>query len=213
MRFLLNIMLGFPILTSVIILTILLNLRNRKTTSIFQKERESFWEKESLANSIRKKDLSNLHYITIPEKSLPFIETNDEIINSCHNNIHKLMTESIVNLTGYTNTELKLEYGAANLNTLSKYDSNFTELCRVLNKWGSRLLELGYIVEACTVLEFAVSVLSDVSSTYKTLGRIYAQNGDFSKIDNLLNEAEKLNSMSKPVIIKALSELKNSSVS
>ncbi|MDE5781240.1 MAG: hypothetical protein K2I03_07145 [Lachnospiraceae bacterium] len=213
MRFLLNIMLSFPILTIVIILTILLNLRNRKTTSLFKRERESFWEKESLANSTRKKDLSNLHYITIPEKSLPFIETNDEIINSCHNNIHKLMTESIVNLTGYTNTELKLEYGAANLNTLSKYDSNFTELCRVLNKWGSRLLELEYTVEACTVLEFAVSILSDVSSTYKTLGRIYIQNGDSSKIDNLLNEAEKLNSLSKPVIIKALSELKNSSVS
>lgn len=213
MRFLLNLMLSFPILTSVIILTILLNLRNRKTTSLFKRERESFWEKESLANSTRKKDLSNLHYITIPEKSLPFIETNDEIINSCHNNIRKLMSEQIVNLTGYTNTELKLEYGAANLNTLSKYDSNFTELCRVLNKWGSRLSELGYTFEACTVLEFAVSVLSDVSSTYKTLGRIYVQNGDSQKIDNLLNQAEKLNSLSKPVIIKALSELKDSSVS
>lgn len=213
MRFLLNIMLSFPILTSVIILTILLNLRNRKTTSLFKKERASFWEKESIANSTRKKDLSNLHYITIPEKSLPFIETNDEIINSCHNSIHKLMSEQIVNLTGYTNTELKLEYGAANLNTLSGYDSNFTELCRTLNKWGDRLLELGYVTEARTVLEFAVSVLSDVSSTYKTLGKIYIQNGDFSKIDNLLNEAEKLNSLSKQVIIKALSELKNSSIS
>lgn len=213
MRFLLNIMLSFPLLTSVIILTVLLNLRNRKTTALAKKERENFWEKESKANSTRKKDLSNLHYITIPEKNLPFIETNDEILSSCYDSIQRLQSEPIVNLTGYTNTELKLEYGAANLNTLSAYDSNFTELCCTLNKWGCRLSELGYNSEACTVLEFAVSVLSDVSVTYKTLGKIYVQDGNPEKIDYLLSQAEQLNSLSKPIIIKALSELKDSSVS
>lgn len=211
MKIIIDFILNNPFLVSLIIFIILLNLKTRKPKNYSDNE-ESFWETEAKANSTRKKDLSNLHYITIPEKNLPFIETNDEIIILCHKNIRNLMSKKIVNLTSYTNTELKLKYGAANLPTLTEYDNNFTELCQILNKWGTRLLELNFQKEACTVLEYAVSIMSDISNTYKLLGSIYMENKNSGKIDSLITSAEKLNSLSKPIIIRHLNELKDSSV-
>lgn len=211
MKIIIDFILNNPFLVALIIFIILLNLKTRKPKNYSDNE-ESFWETEAKANSTRKKDLSNLHYITIPEKSLPFIETNDEIIILCHKNIRNLMPKKIVNLTGYTNTELKLQYGAANLPALTEYDSNFTELCQILNKWGTRLLELNFTNEARTVFEYAVSIMSDISSTYKLLGSIYMENKNPGKIDDLINTAQQLNSLSKPIITRHLNELKDSSV-
>ncbi len=213
MNFLISFILHYPFLIAMIIFIILLNLKTRKTKNNSGNNGKSFWEIEAAANATRKKDLSNLHYITIPEKSLPFIETNDEIIDSCQEDIKALAAKKIVNFTGRTNTELKLEYGAANLTALMEYDSNFTDLCRLLNKWGQRLLELGYTDKACIVFEYAVSIMSDISNTYKQLGSIYMKNGSPEKIDSLLKNAGSLNSMSKNVILKHLEELKNSSIS
>lgn len=165
-------------------------------------------ELESRANATRKKDLSNLHYITLTKKNLPLIESNDEILISCRENLDKLSNKKIVNFTGYSNTELKLEYGAANLPALSEYDSNFTQLCRCLNKYGIRLHELGMTEQARTVLEYAVETGSDVSTTYKTLADIYKSEGEYEKIDELISCAEKLNSISSKSIVKYLGDIR-----
>lgn len=200
---------NFPITFLVIAFTVFLNMNVRRTAS---KKKSSLSELESKANSTRKKDLSNLHYITLTEKNLPLIETNDEILLSCREKLTSLSDKKIVNFTGYTNTELKLEFGAANLPLLSEYDTNFTELCRTLNKYGCRLLELGYTAEAREILEYAVDIESDISTTYKTLADIYVSSGETASIDRLISCAEKLNSLSKPVIINALNSLKDSSM-
>ena len=39
-----------------------------------------------------------------------------------------LSTQPVVNLTGFTNTDLKLEYGTANITCLTEYDQNYTLL-------------------------------------------------------------------------------------
>lgn len=200
---------NFPITFLVIAFTVFLNMNVRRTAS---KKKSSLSELESKANSTRKKDLSNLHYITLTEKNLPLIETNDEILLSCREKLTSLSDKKIVNFTGYTNTELKLEFGAANLPLLSEYDTNFTELCRTLNKYGCRLIELGYTAEAREILEYAVDIESDISTTYKTLADIYVSSGETAGIDRLISCAEKLNSLSKPVIINALNSLKDSSM-
>lgn len=196
----------FPITFLLLAFVFFLNLNARKSSS------STLVERESKANATRKKDLSNLHYITLTEKNLPQIETNDEILLSCQKKLTLLSDEKIVNFTGYTNTDLKLEYGAANLNILSEYDSNFTELCRTLNKFGHRLHELGFIREARDVLEYAISIDSDVSKTYRLLGEIYVTAGEYDKINSLIESANNLNSLSKTSIINALNALNNSSV-
>lgn len=65
---------------------------------------EEFWEKERKANSPLRGDTTDLCYITIPEKFFPL--NNDKI--------NDLRDKTLVNLTGMTNTDLKLKYGILN---------------------------------------------------------------------------------------------------
>ena len=110
----------------------------------------------------------------------------------------------ILNLTGVSNTDLKLQYGAANLPELMQYDQNFTLLARTLNTWGQRLQELSYTQEAVCVLAFAVSVKSDIRATWQLLAQLYAESGDFSKIQEMKTAAAELNSLTKQPILAML---------
>ena len=118
--------------------------------------------------------------------------------------------KKILNLSGISNTDLKLEYGAANLNLLSEYDENYTTLCRLLNTLGQRLYETGCPAEARKVLEFAVSTGSDMNSTYKTLCSIYIEAGEPELIDNLIDKAGDINTLSGNIILNTLQEIKKS---
>lgn len=174
---------------------------------------ESFWEKESKANNVRKKSLDNLHYITIPIDSLPFFLGIDEKLENLQDEIKKLHAETIVNLTGISNTDLKLEYGPANLPALTKYDQNFIRLSRTLCQWGTRLHELSYDKEAIQVLEFGISCKTDIKSHYVLLGKLYLQNQDYDKIDAIIQTASELHTIMKDSIIKELKEMKAAAVS
>lgn len=201
---------NFPIFTSVVVFSLVLNIVYHHSCNRNNRSHEELLKMESKANSTRKKDLNNLHYITIDEKNLPQIDINDEIIISCYKNIIRLKDFKIVNFTGITNTELKLEYGVANLPLLTEYDTNFTVLCRELNKLGSRLHTLGYSNEAIRTFEYAVELGSDISNTYKELGNLYIDEGCNYKIKDLIARSQSLNSISKDSITKYLEGISSS---
>ena len=119
----------------------------------------------------------------------------------------KLADCRILNLTGISNTELRLTYGTANLDPLMSYDHNFTALIRSLQKWGSLLASAGHPEEAITVLSYAVSIGSDIAGTYAVLARLYKARGEFSKIEELKVSAEDLTTLMKPSILRDLEQL------
>lgn len=168
----------------------------------------SFWEKEAKANSTRRKPLDTLDYIIIPTKELPMyiLEENEEI-QSILSTMEALTQKKIVNLTGISNTDLKLQYGAPNLPLLMEYDQNYTLLARTLQKWASVLYEAQYTKEAQTVLEFAMTTKTDVTASYILLARIYQKTGYPSRIDELKTLAATLRSASKTLILKKLEEI------
>ncbi|MBE6014672.1 MAG: hypothetical protein E7241_04820 [Lachnospiraceae bacterium] len=165
-----------------------------------------FWDREEQANSIRKQDISQLEYITIPLSELPMNESNDTKITQYQDTIRSLSEQKILNLTGISNTELKLQYGPANLEFLSLADGRFTTLARTLASWGCALYDEGNIEDARKVLEFGISCKSDVSAIYFTLAKIYKETGTGSII-RLMECAESLNSLSKNAIINGLQEI------
>jgi len=168
---------------------------------------DSFWAREAAANNTRKKPLDNLEYISIPFDFLPMnILKEDEEVAECHRLLFSLSEQKIVNLTGMSNTDLKLEYGAPNITILMEYDQNYTILARTLQKWAAILYQSGYMDEAKTILEFAVSTKTDVSATYSILSEIYNKTGQTQKIESLLQIAEGLNSAMKPTIVRILKE-------
>ncbi len=197
----------FPFFASFIVFIIWLAYEIRKHNRINKKTQDSFWEKEALANSVRKKSLENLSYITIPIASLPMnLMAEDEIMKDIYKTISILKDQKIVNFTGYSNTELKLQYGAPNITALTEYDQNYTLLARTLQKWAELLYKNSYINESKSVLEFAVSTHTDVSKTYKLLADIYFSEGDFNGIKRLTDTASTLNSVMKNAIVRTLKE-------
>jgi len=175
-----------------------------KKDSRRQKGKKSLLELDAEANAVRKKPLDSLHYITIPTESLPFFLGIDEKISECQDTIQALSQKTIVNLSGLTNTDLKMEYGAANLPTLSQYDQNFTLLARTLLQWGKRLHELGYDKEAIQVLSFGIDCQTDARGNYILLAELYKQQGETNAIRHLIAVAETLRTSQKEGICKEL---------
>ena len=197
------------ILASSIIVVVIISIGNRRQRKNNEQQEESFWDKERRANSTRRKSLDGLNYITIPLETFPtHILQQDSVVAECIEIMESLTAQKIVNFTGYSNTDLKLEYGTANINLLSEYDQNFTVLVRTLQKWADVLIEAGYIKEACILMEYAVNIGTDVSRTYDKLAECYASQGDSDSIDRLKSRAVNLRSSSRDVILRHLDQQK-----
>ena len=194
-----------PLLASFIILLAVISHLIRKHNRIMESEQQSFWSKERAANNVRKKPLDDLNYITIPFEKLPCdTYVTEPKIADILDSLHVLSERKIVNLTGITNTDLKLTYGTANITALTEYDQNFTSLVTTLQKWAETLYDLGAVTEAKTILEYAVSVESDVSGTYEMLASMYKATGDRGALDALIEKAENLTSPSGKIIVRKL---------
>ncbi len=194
-------------LASFIIFTLLLSRILKKQQRKKATEEASFWAREREANSVRRKSLDSLNYIQIPLDKLPMnILSDDERISEYQEIIQNLSSLKIVNLTGYTNTDLKLEYGTANITVLSEYDQNYTVLARTLQQWADALIDAGYVYEARVLMEFAISTGTDISRTYYKLADIYSSRGDNYQIEQLIENAQTLRSGNKNTIVRTLQE-------
>jgi len=199
-----------PILFGIIIIIIIwLQYEIKKSKNHSTKSHEDFWKLENQSNLTKRIDISNLEYITILLERLPMTDHEDSTINSYRDIILKLSDKKILNLTGQTNTELKLKYGTANINLLSEYDNNYTSLVSILQKWGERLYLQGSVTDAVTVLEFAVSCNSDVSKSYKLLATIYMEQKTPEKIDELIHTLSNIKMLRKDIIIEELLKMKS----
>lgn len=180
----------------------------KKHTRLEQKKEDEFWEREREANSVRRKPIDHLDYIKIP-KELPvdLLKDNIEMPNILKT-VESLRNDKILNLTGYSNTDLKLEYGAPNLTELSRYDSNFTALVTTFQKWADLLLNEDYEKEAVGLMEYIVSIGGDIGKTYRLLGKYYLRNSMDDKFDELIKSADSLRSLNKPYILQSVKDLK-----
>lgn len=194
------------ILPFVIILLSLFSLfRNRSSRAMKDRE-DSFWEKELRANQTRKQDISGLDYITIPLYAFPIGAYPDDRLTELEQTLQNLSSRKILNLSGISNTDLKLQYGAANLNILSDCDSNFTTLARTLVSYGEQLAALGHWQDAVSVLEFGISCKTDVSKNYTLLGSLYREHGETAKLNELAETVRGSDMLLKDSILKQLTQ-------
>ena len=69
------------------------------------------------------------------------------------------------------------------------------------------LIELGHTNEARTILEYGISIGSDLSQNYLLLAEIYQSSGDTEQIRKLLSSAEQLDSLMKRSIVEKLTAM------
>lgn len=196
---------AFPFLTIFLIFLIVLNIAKHSTEKKEHESKDLFWQRENASNAAPKKDISSLNYIYFSLADLPAPTSDPQLLEE-YEKLRLLSDATILNLTGYSNTDLKLNYGASNLSALIKYDQNFTQLCQLLNRIGDSFYQLSLYSEAIQILEFAVACQSDISGTYRLLAQLYAARNQQYRISDLIARAQNLNSLSREIIIRHLEE-------
>lgn len=194
-----------PIFSIIILILVgILTYQLRKTTNAQKEVEDNFWTREREANFVRPKDISNLCYITIPDGLLPLnIESDTE------KEIATFIDKKMLNLTGMTNTDVKLEYGRQNFDKLSTYDDNFTQFIKLVPEYAKELMDANQVSDARNLLEFAVKNKADIRQIYQLLSSIYVDSGESGKINNLIAYAQNLDSLTKNMIINDMNAILN----
>lgn len=196
----------YPLFTTFLIFGLFTFVYMRRSSSNFNKSNEEFLAREREANNVRKQPLVGLDYIKPDLSSIPDIETTDEYILERLNTLKVLSGDDvkIVNLSSLSNTELKIQYGVANLPALTEYDQNFTALCRTLYELGKRFYESGDTYTAKAFLEVGINCGTDLKSHYTLLADIYEENMQYKEIIGLIHHAENINSALKGALLRDL---------
>lgn len=196
---------NFIILASSLILIYVVTVSVKKGKKMQENAEQNFWAKEYKSNFVRKKSLEALNYISIPEEILALqpAQPTSQILSYLQD-LKDLSALKIVNLTGISNTDLKLTYGTANITLLSEYDAHYTQMVTILQKLAEKLADSGDTENAIRVLEYAVSTGSDVSKSYYLLSELYTQVGTPEKIHSLIQQAEGIRSIMKSTILQHL---------
>lgn len=199
----------FYMVGAVLIICAIIAYNKRKSDRAMRKASDNFWDKEREANLTRRKDISKLPYITIPYESLPLDTLPDsEEYRAAVQQLQSLSGKQILDLSGQTNTDLKLAYGAANLPILMECDQNYLVLIRTLSRMAVLLSDAGKEDAAETVLCFAIDAGSTIRSDYEQLAVIYGQRRDYRKLDALIAQAERLNFPTKASLLASLNAIK-----
>lgn len=173
------------LLLLVLLLCVWIFYEKKKSTQIDTEARETFIETEKQANLARSKDISNLDYIKVPFHKLPLTKGIDGTFDEYIDSLLTISEKPIVNLSKFSNTDLKLQYGIANFDRLSEYDENYFTLIQTLAAYGCSLYEKKHLEDAKAVLEYAVAIGSDMKVTFLTLAKIYADEEKEQKIVGL----------------------------
>lgn len=182
------------------ILALILMHHLRRTKRISEQNNARFWERENEANKVRKQDISHLDYIYIPIETLPFGIDSSPEVQRAETELRKLDSAKILNLSAYTNTDLKLKYGVSNLNTLSECDDRFTSLVRTLYQWACLLLDHGHTEAAIQVAEYSIEIGSDISGIYYMLADYYRLMDNTEAMAHLRESANSLTGLNATLI-------------
>lgn len=168
------------LLAITLVVIIVLGYYRSKATQSQDNAEKAFWEKELAAGNTRRQDLEKLDYITIPLEQFPLGLNTD-----AEKELVALSKERIKNFQGLSNTELKLQYGTANLDELSTYESNFIRLQQVVLEYAKELCTADRRADAIHILEFMLQNGGDISGLYLELATLYQQEGCEEKVQHL----------------------------
>ena len=194
-----------------VILVSILSYYRKRHTALLEKADQDFWQRESAANSVRRKDISGLSYINIPYELFSTVSDSDAVLKTAFSELDALHDKKILNLGRQSNTDLKLQYGPANLPALMEYDQNFSDLLQIITHYTNRLIELEHIDDAVPILEFAISCGSDISSHYTTLAGYYKDTNATEKLLSLKEQAMALDSIMQSAILEKINVIASES--
>ena len=180
----------------------------KKDSKAIKKREDEFLAREYEANHTEKKDISDLPLMHIDESVIPLppdgMFTDEDDIVGYIKNLKNIIKEPMIDLSEYSNTDLKLTYGTANFTLLSQYDTNYSSFLLLLTNLarGYARRELYDLAERTyrVALESGSIKLQD----YTGLAEVYLAQDNPAGITELIEEVRESELPRKDGIIEAL---------
>lgn len=181
-----------------------IHYERRKSTRKYERESRAFWDREDEANHTKNKDISSLPLFCPNKDDIPMPKTEDENITYYQEKVQSSLTKPMMDLSQFTNTDLKLAYGTGNFKTLSEYDENFNDFLMNLSNLGKSYRTAGMLSESAGTYEQCIASGSDKSTDYKALAYAYAMMGNHGKLQDLISSAERSELPRKTTLVESL---------
>lgn len=184
-----------------------MHYEKRKASRKEKRQSDEFWQREEEANHSRNKDISGLPFFHPDTGRIPLPQTGSE--NICYYQKQVLDTSELpmMNLSQYSNTDLKLAYGVGNFKTLSNYDENFNLFLMNMSNLAKAYLEEGFTDESAAVYRLCLDYGSDKSTDYRALGSIYASTKATVKLTSLIEEVKSSDLPRRDALAASLEQL------
>lgn len=169
-----------------------------------KKVSEEFWAREEEANRTRKKDISHLPLIQVEESEIPVTDTSDEAINYYIGQLRQIIKEPMIDLSDYSNTDLKLAYGVGNFKTLSDYDEKFNTFLIILSNLARSYSRASLFDKARDTYQMAFRYGSKKVSDYTELAETYLKLDQPDQVSQLIAEVDAGEHPRKESIIESL---------
>jgi len=162
------------------------------------KRKQLFWEKEKRSLIVRKKELTEDDFIHCDISTLSFpklleLEPHDKKqYRQLKERIDELSQLDMMDLTGLSNTELRLRYGTANQTLIQTNENNYHLFLKALYAYGHFLVEHNQINEAICAYELCIQLGSDYSKHFIGLADLYVQTQQHHKLSALIQRAKAL---------------------
>lgn len=200
--------LPFPSLFVCFLIFVLwLHYEKRKSNRKEAQASREFWKREDEANRTRNKDISQLPLFHLEKEAVPLPETDDE--NTIYNQKQVLesLKQPMMDLSQYTNTDLKLAYGVGNFKTLSDYDENFNDFLKNMSNLGNSYYKINLYAEAETIFRLCLDNGSRKNSDFKALARVYTATNRPDELLRLIEEVEHSDLPRKSALVEELKQL------
>lgn len=178
----------------------------KKTKDISDCVSIAFWEREQQANHSRNKPIDGIPKITIPLDSLPLRDNVSEKRKQLQDHLIQLSTLPIMNLSDYTNTDLKLMYGVGHYNYLAECDANYLDLMNTLHELAIICENESHITDAIAYYESLIACDSENVLTYVRLAKLYQIQDNLAKLQELKQKIEQSAYKNKTLILQKIEQ-------
>lgn len=184
-----------------------LHYEQRKRQKLQKKASDEFWAREEEANRTRNKDISHLKKLQISPEEIPQIETSDADIRYYIEQILQIIKEPMMDLSEFSNTDLKLAYGVGNFKELSEYEEKYNNFLILLSGLARCYESSGHPAEAIATYELALSYGSQKKKDYECLAQLYLAMDQPEKIMQLTAKLQESGHPHRESIIQSLKKI------
>lgn len=180
---------AFPCLAVFITICLVLFFRYKFINDKREEKEQDFFDKERSARTTVG-HIYESDYEVIPLSKFSFNLCEDPSIVEMEEKIKVLSTEKLLNLTGVSNTDVKLRFGVNHFDEAVACGEKYDELIGLLVNYAIGLDDHGFSEESANILEYLVKNDCDIKAAWIALGKHYASKSEFDKIKSLIEKVD-----------------------